>query len=538
MKSAAQSLSHRLFFVANLVAFLQFAPFMEVVSFASAVDRAQDDYDDAKKAESGAKKDYNKCVANLGATSSSGKQAASSCDDLKDQWKQAQQDTKSAKKKLDRAQDQAEQADKKGPPGSENCVECNKEKEKYNSKSGWESFADVVKAATPLGLGAMNLYGGVKAMNLQSSDYQTYANSMSAAGLPFSQNTNGYGGILGSMVGSNNMLSMLGMMNSGSGSATMGGMSGMSGTGMTGMSGMSMGSYGMMGGMTGSGGMSGGMIGMSGIVGGYSGTTGMSGMLGMSGMSGMLGGFSGGLVGMSGITGSSGYAGAMTGYSGAMGYGNSMYGGLSGMNGGFSPYGGGYGSSSGFYGGYAGNSGAAGYYPSGYGSYMGGNNSGGVGSMYPASPYGFPGNAYPYANAYSGMNGNGFGGLTSYNPWSSTYNSQLNAGGLPAFYSNQQSNYGGQLRMAQQNAVTSQDAQAAQQALYTAQTRYQQVLGNMSGSYTGTNYPYSASYYGSGYGSSYGGYGSYPSSYSYYPYGYSSSYGAVNNPPALNATRQ
>ncbi|MGZ3651272.1 MAG: hypothetical protein ACXWSC_08850, partial [Bdellovibrionota bacterium] len=350
------------------------------------------------------------------------------CVELQDQYEQAKQETKAAKRKLDRAQELAENADnpdKKGPPGSGDCVECNKAKDKYKGKSGWESFADIIKAATPLGLGAMNLYGGVKAMNLESSDYQTYASSMSAAGLPFSQNTNGYGGIMGSMMGGNNMLSMLSMMNSGSGSMG-GGMSGMGG----GMSG-SIGGFGMSSGMGGMSGMSGGygmMGGMSGMQGGFSG--------GIMGGSGMLGGFSGGMAGLGGFGGGTGMMGGMSGFGGMGGFGNGMSG-YSGMglygNGmsGSSPYGGGFSP----YGGYGGNS-------------MGGY-SNGVASMYPASQYGYPGNAYPYANAYAGLNNNGYGGLTNYNPWFSNYNSQLNAGGLPSFYQNQQSNYGSQLRYAQ-----------------------------------------------------------------------------------------
>lgn len=131
----------------------------------------------------------------------------------------------------------------------ENCVECNKPGEaKHKGKNGWDGFADIVKAATPLGLGAMNLYGGIKAMNQQSSDYQLYANTMSANGLPFSQNTNSYSGMMSSFMGMNGM--------SGFGSMGMNGQSSFGGMNMGGMNMMggmnsfqSMGGLNMLGGM-------------------------------------------------------------------------------------------------------------------------------------------------------------------------------------------------------------------------------------------------------------------------------------------------
>ena len=63
----------------------------------------------------------------------------------------------------------------------------------------------------------------------------------------------------------------------------------------------------------------------------------------------------------------------------------------------------------------------------------------------------------------------------------------------------------------------------AQRALYESQMRYQQVLGNMSG--TGGGY-YGGGGYG-GYGGGYGGYGG----------GYIPAGGVINNPPAGNGTR-
>jgi hypothetical protein len=322
-------------------------------------------------------------------------------------------------KKLERKLDQVEEAQEK----NQNCVECNKDAAKYKSKSGWDTFADVVKAATPLGLGAMNTYAGIKAANLESSDYQLYANSMNNAGLPFSQNTTGYSSIMSSMMSGNNMLSL--MSGSGSGMFGSSGFGNMSGTGGMG------GGFGMSGGMGGMMGMGGG-FGMSGGMGGFGMMGGMGGMMGMGGGFGMTGGF-----GMSGGMGGFGMMGGM----GGMGYGSSY---------GYSPYS-----------------------ASGYGSYMGGN-----GSMYPGS-YGY----------------SGFGGLSNYNPWSSNF-SQYTAGSASSYY-------GAQLRALEQNSISSQDSLSAQQALSAAESRYQQVLGNVSG----TSYsPYTSSYSGY-YPYSYGGYG-------------------------------
>jgi hypothetical protein len=126
------------------------------------------------------------------------------------------------------------------------------------------------------------------------------------------------------------------------------------------------------------------------------------------------------------------------------------------------------------------------------------------------------------------------GGMCSYNPWFSNMNNQFNAGGMGAFYGNQQAQMQSQMRFMQQQAVTTQDAQAAQMALYQAQTRYQQVLGNMSGSYYGGG----GGYYGGGGGYYGGGYGYYNPAYSGYYAGYYPAGATVNNPPALNPVRK
>ncbi len=177
-------------------------------------------------------------------------------------------EVKDLQKKLDREEEAKTRA--------ENCVECKKgAAAPHKGKNGWENFAEIVKAVTPLGLGAMNTYGSVKAMNQQSSDYQLYANTMSANGLPFAQNTNSYANFFG--------------MN---------------------MNGSSMGGMGSMGGFN--------MMGMSGMGGmGYNNFYGLNGM-------------NGGYVGYGGYGGNSAYgnygSSAYAGYGGYGNYGASNYG--------------------------------------------------------------------------------------------------------------------------------------------------------------------------------------------------------------------
>ncbi len=111
-------------------------------------------------------------------------------------------------------------------------------------------------------------------------------------------------------------------------------------------------------------------------------------------------------------------------------------------------------------------------------------------------PGGFPGIQYPYANPYYSGNPNCYGGLCNYNPYFSNMNNQYNAGGMNAFYQQQQQQLQAQIRMLQQQAILSQDAAVAGQALNDAQPRYMQVLGQMQGSYYTGGMPY---YGGAGY---------------------------------------
>ncbi len=196
------------------------------------------------------------------------------------------------------------------------------------------------------------------------------------------------------------------------------------------------------------------------------------------------------MMGANGFGSMNGMMGMSGGYGNMMGgYGMSGYGGMN--MGGYNPYG------------------SMGYGNAGNGNY---------------NPYGSMNSYYPSYNPYTA--GTSYGGLSSYNPWASNYSSQYNAGGLGSYYSNQYSNYSAQLRQTQQNAMTSQDVQAASHAVYEAQTRYYSTLGQSNGtnSYTSGYSPY----YNSGYS---GYYSSSPSTY----YG---NYGTTNNPPAVNATRQ
>jgi len=117
------------------------------------------------------------------------------------------------------------------------------------------------------------------------------------------------------------------------------------------------------------------------------------------------------------------------------------------------------------------------------------------------------------------VNQNCYGGMCNYNPWSSNTYNQYNNGGMSDFYANQQAQMGAQVRQMQQQAINSQDAQVAQQALYESQQRYQQVLGNANGG----GYGGGGGYYGGGGG--------------YYGGGYIPAGGVINNPPAGNGTR-
>jgi hypothetical protein len=501
-------------------------------------------------------------------------------DSLKDQEIALKDEIEKYEKQLDRIGERDDEDD---------CVDgnCKGKKEAPNSgKSGWEVFADVLKAATPLGLGAMGLYGGIQGMKYASNDYRFYGNSMMSLGLPFSPPSNNYGGILGAAMGPAMVASMF-MNGWGMGGGMYGGpmMGGMYGGGFPYMGGAGMmGGFGFMGGGGfAMGGMGGGMfapmgMGMSpmgfvagggfaiggGIAMGMGGGFAPYGMgmgggfapygmgmapmgmgygmapygMGMSPMGFVAGGgfaIGGGIaMGMGGGFAPYGMGGGFAPYGMGMGGGFAPYGmGMSpmGMGGGFAPYG--MGMSPMVFvagGGFAIGGGIAvggGFAPYGmgmapmgmgggfapYGAPFGGGSFGapmGMGGVgygmpfpiggpigYPGGyPGGFPGIQYPYANPYYSGNPNCYGGLCNYNPYFSNMNNQYNAGGMNAFYQNQQQQLQAQIRMLQQQAILSQDAAVAGQALNDAQARYQQVLGQMQGSYYTGGMPY---YGGAGY---------------------------------------
>ncbi|MGZ3657322.1 MAG: hypothetical protein ACXVCS_17335, partial [Bdellovibrionota bacterium] len=317
--------------VFSLITAMIFTGPMAPAAFADKRDTLNDELHDAKKALADATKEYNKCKASSGqgtaevsscealittfesrhpqdhnkwtpgdfeeysrveedckSKRNSRNTYAANCDSYKSEMDEAKANIKDINKKLEHLDEVDARKD------NDDCPECNKEKDKYHGKSGWESFADIIKAATPLGLGAMGLYGGIKAMDLQSNDYNNYASMMNANGLPFAPpSANGYGGVLGAAMGPAFLASM--MMNG----------NGMGGCCMNGGLGLG-GGFGLGGGI----GLGGG-LGMMG--GGYP---------GMGMMGGIAGGFAGGMVG-GGYPGMGMYGGMMP-----MGiYGGGMYGG-------------------------------------------------------------------------------------------------------------------------------------------------------------------------------------------------------------------
>lgn len=155
--------------------------------------------------------------------------------------------------------------------------------------------------------------------------------------------------------------------------------------------------------------------------------------------------------------------------------------------GGFAPYGAqfGGGAFAPIGGGFAGMPGGYPGMPGGYPGMPGGMPGGypGMPGGFPYGQPGFPGQQYPYANPMYGQNPSCYGGLCNYNPYMSTYNGQYNAGGMGAFYQHQQQQMQAQIRTLQQQALLSQDAQVASQALSEAQNRYTQVVSQMNGSY-------------------------------------------------------
>jgi hypothetical protein len=481
------------------------------------------------------------------------------CDSLQSRLDELKQEEQNYKEGIDQYErDIDDLYDRPDPRPDDECISGNcpgKKASPNTGKSGWEVFADVLKAATPLGLGGMNTWLGYKGMKMSQQDYQLYANSMIAQGLPIQPNSNAYGGILGSVTGANAMLSMF-MNGWGAGAGNMyGGPFMGGGIGIGGMfPGMGMGMPYGMGGyapsfMAGSAFVSGFAAG-----GGYM-PYGMGGGFapyGM-GMGGYAPSFMAGSAFVNGFAAGGGYmpygmGGGFAPY--GMGGGFAIGGGFSpyGMGGGYMPYGMGGG-----YAPYAMGMGGVGMAPmsigmgqsfNGFVPYnMGGAYNGGfapysmgVGGGYAPYSMGMGGYApsfmagsafvsgfaagggyAPYGQSFVpgagfgpmyGMNPSCYGGMCSYNPYMAGINGQYNAGGLPNFYMNQQQQLSAQMRAYQQQNLLGQDAAVAQQAMQEAQARYQYVTGQMSGSYyTGGNVSYggagySTPYYGQGY---YGG---------------------------------
>jgi hypothetical protein len=381
-------------------------------------------------------------------------------------YSEQEADAKSEMKRLQRRIDDL--YDKDGDHGkNQDCPECHAGGVIKYQRSGWDSFADIIRAATPLGLGAMGLYGGIKAMNIASDDYNVYANMMNQNGLPFAPpSANGYGGILGAAMGPAFMASMFmngygygggccmnpygGGFGGGFGGGGFGG--GFPGGAM--MGGMFVGGFGaggvfMGGGMSGMGGgfapgMGGGMF-MGGMGGGFAMMGGgMYPGMGMGMMPGIYPGMGFGMYpgGMGGFCGGAYLGGGMMpGYGGGMmpGMGGMFVGG---MGGGFAMMGGGMypGMSGGMYPGMGGGMmpGMGGMFVGGIGggfAMMGGGMYPGMGGgMYP----GMGGGMYPGMGGgmYPGMGGGMYpgmgGGMMGY-PGMPGYPGGIPGGGYPGY---------------------------------------------------------------------------------------------------------
>jgi hypothetical protein len=138
------------------------------------------------------------------------------------------------------------------PDGNCNGAPAKAPNSKDQDKTNWQGIADIVKAVTPLGLGAMNTFLGYSAMKQASSDYRYYNANNTSLGLPSSSpNVSSYGGILASTSGLTSGL----MMGSLFGQGGLAGYAGMTG-GLAGYGTLGGGlmSYGMMGGGLGFGG--------------------------------------------------------------------------------------------------------------------------------------------------------------------------------------------------------------------------------------------------------------------------------------------
>jgi hypothetical protein len=173
-------------------------------------------------------------------------------DDLKSSWDTSKSDDEYNTKR-DEYEERIKRIEKRVV--SDDCPSgnCDTKKAAPNQKSGWENFADILKAATPLGLGAMGLYGAYKGAQFQSNDYRYYNANNTLLGLP-SAPPNGYGGMFGAALGP--ALMATAFMNGSGGGGMFGGPMGMGfgggmgfglGGGLFGMPMMGMGMMPMMG---------------------------------------------------------------------------------------------------------------------------------------------------------------------------------------------------------------------------------------------------------------------------------------------------
>jgi hypothetical protein len=356
----------------------------------------------------------------------------------------AQQTLENAKADEEEADARLEVADRNS---REDCTDCDNEgnrrerAERGSGESTGLQIARVIGAATPLALGGLGAYMGIRQ---QGRDYNNYLGSCTSLGLPCSP-PQGYGGVLGNSVG-----------------AAMFGLAGMNGFG----------GIGYLGGGPFFGAGGGGFYpGFGG--GGYGGFAAYAGFAAGGG-----GGFGAFPIGGGGFAAYAGIAAGGGGYPGYAGIGAFPIGGGFGAfpivgGGGYAAYAGfaaggiiagsiGAPFSGGAFGGFPG--GGGGFYPGGIGGFPGGGG-------YPGGfQFGFPGPGNPYASPFGpgGYNPNGFGGLQNYNPYYAMIQQQTQAG-WGQYYQQQQQQY---LQYQQIGFALQQQAGVAQQQLASATSYY------------------------------------------------------------------
>lgn len=101
---------------------------------------------------------------------------------LKGEVERKEDEIDRAAAKQEREEKEAKRAD--CPDGNCNGGKKGPANQNPAEKNEWQTIADIVKAVTPLGLGAMNTYLGAKAIDKQSSDYRFYNATNTALGLP------------------------------------------------------------------------------------------------------------------------------------------------------------------------------------------------------------------------------------------------------------------------------------------------------------------------------------------------------------------